>query len=53
METKLNNILSAFAYEGNVVEIKPMGNGLINDTYRVVTDMGPLQYCGGFCHTLT
>lgn len=41
METKLNNILSAFAYEGNVVEIKPMGNGLINDTYRVVTDMGP------------
>lgn len=41
METKLHNIFSAFAYEGNVVEIKPMGNGLINDTYRVVTDMGP------------
>ena len=39
----LKNIASAFAIEGAVKEIKPLGNGLINDTYRVFTD-GPADY---------
>lgn len=33
----LNNIVSHFATEGTVTEIKPMGAGLINDTYKVTT----------------
>lgn len=41
MNEKLNNILGAFALEGKVLEVKPLGNGLINDTFRVVADMGP------------
>ena len=31
-------IASQFALEGRVLEIKPLGNGLINDTFRVFTD---------------
>lgn len=34
---KLNNIVSKFAIEGTPTEIKPLGNGLINDTYIVRT----------------
>ena len=34
---KLNNIVSKFAIEGTPAEIKPLGNGLINDTYIVRT----------------
>lgn len=34
---KLNNIVSTFAIEGTPAEIKPLGNGLINDTYIVRT----------------
>lgn len=34
---KLNNIVSKFAIEGTPAEIKPLGNGLINDTYIVKT----------------
>lgn len=34
-------ILDNFCLEGNVVDVKPLGNGLINDTYRVVTEGGP------------
>ena len=30
-------ILSAFCLEGTVAEVKPLGNGLINDTYQVTT----------------
>ena len=33
----LNNITSKFLIEGNVSDIKPLGNGLINDTYRIQT----------------
>lgn len=33
----LKNIISHFATEGTVTEIKPMGAGLINDTYKVTT----------------
>lgn len=34
---KLNDIVSRFATTGEIAEIKPLGNGLINDTYRVNT----------------
>ena len=30
-------ILNAFRLEGTVAEVKPLGNGLINDTYKVTT----------------
>lgn len=33
----LQQIVAQFATEGSVSEIRPLGNGLINDTYRVVT----------------
>ena len=32
---QLNNIVGRFAYEGTISEIKPLGEGLINDTYKV------------------
>ena len=34
------NILAQFEITGLVKEVKPLGNGLINDTYRVVTEGG-------------
>ena len=34
----LDNILSQFLIEGKVETVKPLGNGLINDTFRVVTE---------------
>ena len=34
---ELNEIISAFAIEGDVAEIEPLGNGLINDTYKITT----------------
>lgn len=37
----MNTILDNFRLEGNVLDVRPMGNGLINDTYRVLTDVGP------------
>ena len=33
----LNDIVAKFAIRGNVSEIKPLGEGLINDTYKVKT----------------
>ena len=36
-------IAPAFDIEGNIIEIRPLGNGLINDTFRVYTD-GPDDY---------
>ena len=39
----LNAIAARFAIEGKVLEIKPLGNGLINDTYKITTD-GPHSY---------
>ena len=39
----LENIAKRFAIEGEVKEIKPLGNGLINDTYKINTD-GPRAY---------
>ena len=34
----LKNIAGQFAIEGNILEIKQLGNGLINDTFKVETD---------------
>ncbi len=39
----MNDIVKHFAIKGNVLEIKPLGNGLINDTLLVKTD-GPDNY---------
>ena len=36
-ENLLKNIVSQFAITGTVERIKPLGEGLINDTYKVVT----------------
>ena len=36
-------IAGQFAIEGNILDIKPLGSGLINDTFRVFTD-GPEDY---------
>ena len=33
-----NEIVGQFRLEGKVIEIKPLGNGLINDTYIVKTE---------------
>lgn len=39
MEQKdLQHIANQFNIEGTVVEVKPLGNGLINTTYKVVTE---------------
>ena len=38
MEKNLNNIASQFAVRGAVRDIQPLGNGLINDTYKVSTE---------------
>ena len=42
--TDLKKIVELFAIEGEVKEIKPLGNGLINDTYKVVTEGGAPDY---------
>ena len=39
-DTELLQIVSLFAVEGVVTGVKPLGNGLINDTFKVTTD-GP------------
>ena len=35
---KLKAITEQFCIEGKILEIKPLGSGLINDTYLVKTD---------------
>ena len=35
---KINSIIENFAIDGKVSEIKPLGNGLINTTYAVITE---------------
>ena len=40
----LKKIVGLFAIEGEVKEIKPLGNGLINDTYKVVTEGNSPDY---------
>ena len=36
MET-LKEIVNRFDITGEVTDVKPLGNGLINDTYKVIT----------------
>jgi hypothetical protein len=36
-QSKLRQIVSEFSIVGNVSEIKPLGSGLINDTFKVIT----------------
>lgn len=38
MEINLQQIVSQFDIQGNVLEVKPLGNGLINTTYQVITE---------------
>ena len=38
MKIDTANILAQFEIKGSVKEVKPLGNGLINDTYHVVTE---------------
>ena len=38
MEMNLQQIVAQFAIEGVVAEVKPLGNGLINTTYKVTTE---------------
>lgn len=38
MEMNLEQIVAQFNIQGNVIEVKPLGNGLINTTYQVVTE---------------
>lgn len=40
MTENLKLIAEKFRIEGNIVSINPLGNGLINDTYKVETDSG-------------
>ena len=40
---ELSQIVSQFAIQGQILDIKPLGNGLINDTLLVHTD-GPKDY---------
>ena len=40
---ELKSITGQFAIQGHILEIKPLGNGLINDTLLVKTD-GPDNY---------
>ncbi|MBR1872270.1 MAG: aminoglycoside phosphotransferase family protein [Bacteroidales bacterium] len=41
---ELKKLAEAFELEGKVLEVKPLGNGLINDTYKVVTAAGSPDY---------
>lgn len=38
MEMNLEQIVAQFNIQGSVLEVKPLGNGLINTTYQVVTE---------------
>lgn len=40
----MKELASHFQIEGNVVEVKPLGNGLINTTYEVVTEGDAKNY---------
>ena len=40
----LKKIVERFAIEGEVKEIAPLGNGLINDTYKVTTEGNTPDY---------
>ena len=37
MEEQFKSIIRQFVIKGVPVEVKPLGNGLINDTFKVLT----------------
>ena len=45
MEQQLKDIVSHFAIEGEVRDIHPLGNGLINTTYAVETEATAQTMC--------
>jgi hypothetical protein len=45
MEQKdLKHIVDQFEIQGNVTEVKPLGNGLINTTYKAPKVMPPTMF---------
>ncbi len=44
MNTKLKNIASKFKLEGTVKDVRPVGEGLINDTFLIETDDNSPNY---------
>lgn len=42
-QSELLSIVNSFAIEGKALEVTPLGNGLINTTYKVTTDQ-PISY---------
>ena len=44
MSANTTDILSRFSLEGSIESVKPLGNGLINDTYKVTTAAGAPDY---------
>ncbi len=40
----LKTIVEKFAVQGEIIDVKPLGNGLINDTYKVITSEGAPDY---------
>lgn len=44
MTNKLFDIAGQFLTEGGIVEIKPLGEGFINDTYKITTENGQPDY---------
>ena len=51
MEQKdLKHIVDQFEIQGHVTEVKPLGNGLINTTYKVCTEGDAPQETGSRQH---
>lgn len=44
MKQILTDIARQFCFEGNIIDIKPLGEGLINDTFRVETSGNTPDY---------
>ena len=44
MEAKLQQVVSQFDVQGTVVDVRPLGNGLINTTYKVETECDAPNY---------
>ena len=42
--SELTSIISRFAIEGDVKSVEPLGSGLINDTFKVVTEGSAPDY---------
>ena len=40
----LQHIAQSFQIKGDVVEVKPLGNGLINTNYKVVAEVDTPEY---------